>query len=269
MLLLSGLNTGIVLAVMALGIMLTYRMMAILDLTPVISCTLAGAVTMWLQTAGWSPLFAIAIGCSSGAFAGLMTALIHTRSRMPSLLAGLMVVMLLDSLQWRLAVVSIRRTEAMTWLDLEITLIVGLAALALLLVLLYSFLRTQRGTILRAVGDSPQMLRPMGINLEHQIITGLVLSNALVALAASTQIVHGSPKDLLPSSGMPLWALASVMISSLYLTKIHLGRNLLVTSSTAVLVGLAISAAQSFGFPHDLLNPLAVVALIACWRAQA
>ena len=241
----STLEQGLLYAVLALGIMLTYTILDFPDLTVYGSSPLGGAVSTTLLLQGWHPLAALLIATLCGALAGLCTGLIHVKLRVRALFSGIIMMTALYSINLRItggnALLSIPRTTATLFrnnpvanllpLGLRVLIISGVLVLALK-VLLDLFLATRAGYLLRAAGDNEVVVTSMGRDKGNVKIVGLTMANALVALSGAVVCQEQRLFEVSMGTGTMVLGLASVII----------GINLLrrmdrVRATTAVIVG--------------------------------
>lgn len=241
----STLEQGLLYAVLALGIMLTYTILDFPDLTVDGSFPLGGAVSTTLLLHGWHPLAALLVATLCGALAGLCTGLIHVKLRVRALFSGIIMMTALYSINLRItggnALLSIPRTTATLFrnnpvanllpLSLRVLIISGVLVLALK-VLLDLFLATRAGYLLRAAGDNEVVVTSMGRDKGNVKIVGLTMANALVALSGAVVCQEQRLFEVSMGTGTMVLGLASVII----------GINLLrrmdrVRATTAVIVG--------------------------------
>lgn len=221
----TALYLGLIWSIMALGVYIAYRILDIADLGAEGAFPLGGAVAVTLLIFKVNPFLAILLATLAGGLAGLITALLHTKLKIPSLLAGIITMVGLYSiimLVIGLGRIEMQRltdpanfswdnivsffyissdipagaptiftplAELFSWMapkHLKTSIIVtSLLITALVFTVIYWFFGTQFGVGLRAVGKNPQMAKAQGINPHVMIMTGLVISNALVALSGS------------------------------------------------------------------------------------
>lgn len=238
-LLIGALTVGFVLALLALGVFVSFRVFAFPDITAEGSITLGAAVTAVLLVDGHDPLFASTVAVIAGFTAGAVTGILHTRFRIHGLLAGILVMTALYSInlhvmgrsniplldarsftapaaEWGQRLLGDAESlDVAGWevatRDLSVLLFaIGLVVATALL--LYLFLRTDLGTAMRATGDNAQMIRALGVDDRNMTVLGLALSNALIALSGSLLAQYQGFADVQMGIGMVVWGLASVII---------------------------------------------------------
>lgn len=225
-----------------LGVYITFRVLDFPDLTVDGSFTLGGAVAARLIMEGYDPWLGTVLALIVGVGAGLVTGLLHTRLRIAPLLAGILMMIALYSINLRImggkAMLSLLRLDII-FTDVAALVPRNYAVLALgLLVaagaayLLYIFLLTEVGMALRATGDNEQMIRSMGVNTDSSKVLGLALGNGLVALAGAMVAQYQSYSDVGMGIGMIVVGLASVIMG-----EVVIGNKTLLRTLMAVLIG--------------------------------
>ena len=222
-LVLSTVSQGLLWAIMALGVFLSLRVLAIAFLSVVGSFLLGAAVAATLIDAGHSVWFAMLIALIAGCIGGTVTALLTTKLKIPALLSGILTMIGLYSVNLMImgnAHVPLHRAETVFTLTENLfgvssvvaTLIVGLVATVIVGALLYWFFGTVLGTAIRATGCNPQMARAQGINTNVMVILGLLISNGLVALSGALVAQSNGFADVGMGTGTIVIGLASVII---------------------------------------------------------
>lgn len=195
-LLMPTIAQGLLWAIMALGVYITYRVLDIADLTVEGSFPLGAAVAASLLAGGYSPWLAFGAAMLAGMLAGVATGLLHTKLKIPALLAGILTMIALYSVNLRVmgkANLSLLRVDTVFSIMRDIggfsnaqaVLCVGIVSSLLIGGLIYWFFGTEIGAAIRATGFNPQMIRAQGVDTNFTIILGLLISNALVALSGA------------------------------------------------------------------------------------
>ncbi len=222
-LVLSTVSQGLLWAIMALGVFLTFRVLDIADLSVEGTFPLGAAVAATLIDAGHSVWLAMLIALVAGCIGGTVTALLTTKLKIPALLSGILTMIGLYSVNLMImgkANVPLLRSETVFTLTEDLfgvsqviaTLIVGLVATAIVGVIMYWFFGTVLGTAIRATGCNPQMARAQGINTNIMVILGLLISNGLVALSGALVAQSNGFADVGMGTGTIVIGLASVII---------------------------------------------------------
>jgi putative ABC transport system permease protein len=288
-LLIGALTIGAVLSLLALGVFVSFRVFDFPDITADGSITLGAAVTAALIVRRVDPFLATIAGCGCGALAGMLTGLIHTRFAINKLLSGILTMTALYSVNLHimgrsnvplLSDVSLAtRAEhlgnvflpsSVKVLGWEIqprdisTLICAIAVTVLVCTICYVFFRTNLGTAMQAAGENPQMIRALGVNVENMIVLGLMLSNALVALAGALLAQYQGFADVQMGIGMVVWGLASVIIGEALVGTRHIGFVITGAVMGSILFRLLVALALRGGLdPNDLKLVTAVFVFLA------
>jgi putative ABC transport system permease protein len=213
---------GLAYALVALGIALTFRVLAFPDLTVDGSFPLGGAVAARLIVAGVDPALSAAIATLAGFVAGSLTGLLNTRLKINSLLAGILMMTILYSVNLRImgrANIQLldRPTVFSAMENMDVIRYVPVIIFFFLItmavkVLLDLFLHTQYGMALRATGDNEDMIRSLGVNTDNATVFGLGISNAMVSLSGALVAQDQGFSDVGMGIGMIVAGLASIII---------------------------------------------------------
>lgn len=262
----GSLELGIIYAIMALGVFLSFRTLNMPDLTVDGSFVLGAACSATFCSLG-HPVLGILAALLAGWLAGSTTALLHTKLKIQPLLAGILLMLGLYSVNLRVLggkanIALVNQTtvfkllpEAEQYAGLLIPVLILLAVLGLL----FWFLQTRLGLVLRATGDNDQMVRAMGVNTNATILIGLALSNSLVALSGSLVAQYQSFADISMGVGMVVIGLASVIIGEVLFGINSLLRRLIAVVLGAVLYRMIIAVALEFGMPATDLKLISAI----------
>lgn len=219
-----SLYEGLVYGFVTLGVYITFRVLAFPDLTVDGSFPLGGAVAATLIVGGVNPWLATLVAFIAGICAGLMTSLLNTKLRINALLAGILMMVSLYSINLAIMgrsnvsvlreVTVFKQTAKLFGIEPTTTLsIIFMVVLAIVILgILNWFLRTEIGLALRATGDNEQMVRGLGVSTDMTTIIGVSLSNGLVALAGGLVAQKQGFSDVGMGIGMIVMGLASVII---------------------------------------------------------
>lgn len=211
--LLGALESGLLYALMALGVYITFRILDFPDLTVDGSFTTGGAIAAVMITGGSSPWIATLAAFFGGLLAGAVTGLLHTKGRINGLLSGILMMIALYSINMRIMgkpnVGLLGENTVFSSLSPLVLMPFMVIAVKLVLDL---FFRTELGLALRATGDNQRMIRSLGANTDSTIILGLSLSNGLVALSGALIAQQSGFADISSGIGMIVIGLASVII---------------------------------------------------------
>ena len=221
-LVISTISQGLLWALLAIGVYITFRVLDIADLTVEGSFPLGAAVAATLLTSGASPVTAILAACLAGALAGIVTGVLCTELKIPALLAGILTMIALYSVNLRimgkanlplLAQDTIFSIVQIPGLDMGMmVLAIGAGIVLIVAVLNYWFFGTELGAAIRATGCNPHMIRANGVDTDIMIVLGLLLSNALVAISGALVAQNNGFADVGMGVGTIVIGLASVII---------------------------------------------------------
>jgi putative ABC transport system permease protein len=279
-LLVGSWTVGLILAILALGVFVSFRIFAFPDITADGSLTLGAALAAALIVRGYSPWAATGAAMLAGACAGTATGILHTRFQINGLLAGILVATALYSVNLHVMGRSniplldartvgtdvVAATSKLTGPVQNIRILgretrysdaVNLAAIGVLVAalawLLRAFLRTSLGTAMRATGDNPRMIRALGVDVGWMITLGLIMSNSLVALSGAILAQYQGFADIQMGIGMIVWGLASVILGQALIGSSGLGLSICGAVLGSLLFRLMVALALHFGLdPNDL-----------------
>jgi putative ABC transport system permease protein len=258
------LTQSLILAIMVLGVYISYKILDFPDLSSDGSFTLGGAVIAVALKNGISPLMGSVFAFIGGLAAGLLTGVLHVKIRISNLLSGILVMGILYSVNLRI----MGRANIPIFSQANIfsnynPLIVVIIILAIFKVSLDFFLRTGLGYTLKAVGDNPQMVKSLGIDIGKIKILGLMLSNGLVAFSGSIMAQYQGFSDISMGIGTLILGIASIIIgTSLILKGKYLKETTLVIVGT-IIYQITIYFAMNTGLtPVDLKMITSVVIVI-------
>ncbi len=226
----GAIGQGILWGIMALGVYITFRVLDIADLSVDGSFATGGAVCAIAIISGYHPLIAIIFATISGFAAGLITGILHTKCKMPAILAGILTQLALYSINLRimgksniplLRLPTLFRDffEAIPLMPNWIVIIIGSIFAFLVGAGIYWFLGTEFGSCLRATGNNEKMVRANGVNTDYTKLIGLMLSNGLVAMSGALVTQQQSVADVKMGTGAIVIALASIVIGEVIFGK--------------------------------------------------
>ncbi len=295
-LLISALTLGLLLSLLALGVYVSFRVFRVPDITTDGAFALGPAVCAALLVEGVEPVTATLAGTLAGAVAGAITGLLTTRFRVNILLAGVLVMTALYSINLnvmgRSNVPLLQvRTLATYARDLgesagraklfnigvwevsgsDLALLAGaLLVVAIVGTGLHVFFTSRMGTAMRATGENPQMVRALGVDTGLMIVLGLALGNGLIALSGALLAQYQGFADVQMGIGMIVWGLASVIIGETLVNARGLGLAICGAVMGSLLFRLLIAVALMFGMnPNNLRLVTAVFVLAALVLPQA
>lgn len=229
--LLGAIGQGFIWGVMVLGIFITYKILNVSDLTVDGSFATGGAVFAVLLLSGVDPTLCLLIAMLAGGICGLVTGILHTKCKIPAILAGILTQLGLYSINLRIlgdkANVSISKlgtniTFLADLLNLPHTragMILGIIVSTACILLLYFLLGTEFGASIRATGNNEKMIRALGVNTDNIKLFGMVLSNMLIALSGAMLVQMNKYADVGMGKGAIVYGLASIVIGEVFFRK--------------------------------------------------
>ena len=259
---LSALELGCIYALVALALFLSFRVLNIADMTTDGAFTLGCAVSASLAVAG-HPLLALPAAMLAGACAGSITALLQTKLKIPSILAGIITNTGLYTIN--LAVMgfssNVNMMKSKTLFSLvqpalgSVYKLLPAALITLVVaVLLVVFLKTRLGLSIRATGDNPDMVRASSINTGFTITIGLCMSNAMTALSGAVLTQYQKTADINLGTGMVIIGLASLIIGETLLPKGKLWMKALGAVAGSIVYRFIIAIALRLDLPSECLK---------------
>lgn len=290
-LLIAALTLGLIFAVLALGVYISFKIFNIPDITAEGSITLGGAVAAALILNGFGPVAATGVAVLAGVGAGFVTGVMATRFSIQPLLAGILTMTALYSINLRV----MDRSNLPISSDLALTryadqlgqLLFGsqasidvagwtvgvydisvLLAMFVLVVIagitMFWFFRTELGSAMRASGDNAQMIEALGVSAQTLAITGLAISNGLIALSGALLAQYQGFADVQMGIGVIVLGLASVIIGEALVGSRSLGLMICGAIMGAILFRLLVAVALRWGMnPNDLKLITAVFVFLA------
>lgn len=274
-LLLPTISQGLLWSLLALGVYITFRVLDIADLTVEGSFPLGASVAVTLLVKDVNPVTAILAAALAGGLAGVVTGLLHTKLRIPALLAGILTMIALYSVNLRIMgkanVSLLGKDTAFTLVEStfgvaysQAVLLVGVLACVLFSVLMYWFFGTEIGAAIRATGYNPQMIRAQGVDTNIMLLIGLFFSNALVAVAGALVAQSNGFADVGMGVGTIVIGLASVIIGEVLFGTRSFKNSLISVILGSIVYRLVIAIVLQMGMPpNDLKLFTAVLVAIA------
>ena len=261
----GALESGMIYAILALGVFLSFRTLKTPDLTVDGSVVTGAAASAMICTMGGNPIFALIASFIVGCGAGAITALLNIKLKIQPLLAGILVMLGLYSINLRIMAgrpnISLMDNSTI-YMGLEgllpekyLHLILNAVILIFAIILFYFFLKTRMGFSLRATGDNEDMVRASGINSDLM---------KLIGLAGGMLAQYQGFSDVTMGTGMVVIGLASVILGEALFGIKSLSRRLVSVSLGAILYRFAIAFALYIGMPAgDLKLVSALIVTVA------
>ncbi|MBQ0138646.1 MAG: ABC transporter permease [Kurthia sp.] len=299
----GSVEQGIIYAIMALGVYLTFRVLDFPDLTVDGSFVTGGATAATMITLGYSPVLATLCAILAGFIAGSITGILHTKAKINALLAGILMMIALYSINLRIMGASLEtgigrpniplsnadtifKSIASFWQGLGIDNAINntlhsmgvehtpntWGTVFFMIIVTFAikfvadwFLKTEQGLAIRATGDNDKMIRSFSANTDTLIILGLGLSNGLVALSGALIAQYSRFADVQAGVGMIVSGLASVIIGEAIFGTKSVARTTLAVICGAVIYRIVIALAMQIKFfdTGDLKLLTAIIVIIA------
>lgn len=287
MALFGAVSQGLTWAILALGVYLTFRILDFPDMSCEGSFALGGSISAVLMVKlHWSSFLTLIIAVLAGMAAGLITGFLHTKLKIPAILAGILTMVGLYSVNLRImgqantsligqnTIVSIIKGLFPTAEELGIkdstlqtgvTVLIGLLFTLMVIGILYWFFGTEIGCCIRATGNNAAMVRAQGVNTDKMKIFGLVLSNGLIALSGALVTQSQGYADVGMGVGAIVIGLASIVIGEvLFLRAKNFAYKLLAIAIGSIIYRAIIAIVLQIGLnANDLKLLTAVVVAIA------
>jgi len=270
---LGAVEQGLIYALLALGIMISYRILNIADLTVEGSFTTGAAVSAVMTAAG-HPVWGVFLAMAASAGAGIVSALLQTKMRVQPILAGILTMTALYSVNLRIMGgapnTSLLRMETIftpfqaMYGNRYGKLVLILLILAAASILVDLFFRTQVGLSVRATGDNEEMVRSSSINSDFTKALGLAVSGSMVGLSGAVIAQYQAFADVSMGVGIVVVALASLIIGEVLLGRRSVTRGIASVALGAVAYRLILTAVLSANLrASDLKLISAVIVAIA------
>ena len=241
---------GLIYALLALGIFISFRILDIPDLSVDGTFTLGVAVSVVFAYNG-HPFLGILLSIAAGAAAGIVTGVLQTKMKIQPILAGILTMTALYSINLRIMgkkpnISLYGKTTVFNITDLPDILVSGIILIAAML-LLYGFLKTQLGMSLRATGDNEFMVRASSIDSDAMKIMGFAIANALVSLSGGVLAQYQNFADANGGVGMLVIGLASIIIGEAIFGRRSVLNSIISAVLGAIIYRFVLAAALKIG----------------------
>ncbi len=262
---------GLVWGVMAIGVYITYKILDIADLTVDGTICTGAAVCTMMMLSGQSPWLSILGAIAAGALAGVITGLLHVFLGIPAILAGILTQMTLWSVNLKIlgkanqAISARNTTVLLSQMNIPHALIVLAVVGVLTVAILYLFFGTELGCSIRATGCNQSMSRAQGINTNFTKVTGLAISNAIVALSGALLCQYQGYTDINMGRGAVVIGLAAVVIGEALVRRISPNFAVRLTGviAGAIVYYVVYQTIIFVGFDTDMLKMFSAIVVAA------
>lgn len=269
---LTALISGLCLSLMALGIFISMKIFRIPDITTDGSYTLGAVVTAIVLTLHWPVALTIPVVILAGAIAGALTGIIHTRFKIDALLAGILVMTGLYSINLTLLGRSnlplLDIAGIFNWLPQSTVtdLLICVVFAGVIAIVIGYILKTDFGIAMRATGNSPTMSKASGINVNRMKIIGLSIANALTALSGFLMSQYQGFTDINMGIGIVIVGLGAVLIGDALISLLKVSRLWLQLAAVmlgSILFQLVLAFTLSIGVDPNLLKLVTAIFVLA------
>ncbi len=274
-LIIGTITQGLLWSLLAIGVFLTFRVLDIADLTVEGTFPMGAGISAIMLVNGYNPILSIFVAAIGGMFAGAVTGWIHTKLKIPALLAGILTMIALYSVNLHImgkANISLLRVDTIysalgnliQTSNMWTVAIIGLGVAVLSSLLLFWFFGTEIGAALRATGVNQQMIRAQGVNTDTMIVLGLLISNGFVAASGALIAQSIGFADVGMGIGTIVIGLASVIIGEVLFGTKSFIRSMIAVVLGSIVYRIVIAVVLYLGMPpNDLKLFTAVLVAIA------
>ena len=256
-----ALELGLIFSILSLGVYISFRILNIPDLTVDGGFT-TGAATCAVCTVQGHPILGLLLGFLAGCVCGLITAFLQTKMKIHALLAGILTMTALYSINLRIMSgspnIALLNTDSVFTM-IPFTLLVLVVISICVGLLLFVFFKTNTGLMLRATGDNETMVKSSSINVDTMKFLGMALSNGLVALSGALLAQYQNFADVTGGTGMMVLGLAGIIIGEAILRKKTIGFGLASAIVGACIYRVLYTIALQFGIPATDMNMMSAI----------
>ena len=264
----ATIEQSLIFAIMVLGVYISFRILNFPDMTVDGTFPLGAAISAKLLTLGVNPYLTLLVALVAGAVAGAVTGLIHVKLKVKDLLAGILVMTALYSVNLRVMGKSnIPLFEEDNIFNTEYSMMITIVVLILISKFLLDYLlKTKFGFALKALGDNENLIVSLGLNEEKYKIYGLMIANAFVAFSGAVLAQYQGFADVGMGTGIIVIGLASIIIGDTLF-----GKRRKLAGTTIVIIGSilyrgVIAVTLSMGMDaSDLKLITSVIVIIILW----
>lgn len=217
------LTQSMFLAIMGIGVYITYKILDFPDMTADGSYTLGAAITASMVASGAPAILAVLVSVIGGALAGMVSGLLHVKLKITNLLSGILVMGMLYSINLRIMKGKantpifnskhLLNSDLLSFMDNRLSVIlIAFAVVVLVKIVLDLFLKTGMGYLIRGTGDNEQMVKTLGVDVNKIKVIALMLSNGIIALSGSMMCQFLGFADVNMGIGTLVLGIASIII---------------------------------------------------------
>ena len=258
---LKAIELGLIFSILSLGVYISFRVLNVPDLTVDGSFATGCAVCAVMTIAG-HPYLGLLLAFVAGGLCGMVTAFLQTKMHMQPLLAGILTMVALYSINLRIMNgapnISLFSTNTLFTL-IDSKLLILLIFSLVIGFILFGFFKTNLGLMLRATGDNEVMVRSSSINVDRMKFIGMALSNGIVALSGALLAQYQNFADITSGTGMMVLGLAGIIIGEAILRKRTIGFGIASAIIGACIYRLLYQFALQFGIPATDMNLMSAI----------
>lgn len=262
---LKALELGLVLSVLSLGVYISFRILNMPDLT-VDGSFSTGAATVAVATMAGMPYLGLGFAFLAGCVCGLVTAFLQTKMKIQPLLAGIITMTGLYSINLRImgnlpnmSLLSLDPSCQSMFDKVDNPLLVLIPIVVIIALILFWFFKTNLGLALRATGNNEAMVRSSSISVDMMKFIGFGISNGLVALSGALFAQYNDFADVTGGTGMMVIGLAGIIVGEAILQKHTIGFGIVASIIGACIYRLLYTLALQFGVPSGDMNLISAV----------
>lgn len=270
----STIGQGLLWGILALGLFLTFRILNFPDMTVEGTFPFGAAICISALVHGVNPIIATILSFLGGMLTGLITGLLYTKGKIPVLLAGILTMTGIYSVNLRiLGKANVGLLNKATLLNEKFlqrlpdnfpTIVVGLLFTIFIILLLALFLNTDLGQAFIATGDNEKMAQSLGINTDNMKILGLMLSNGLIGLAGGLLGQNGGYADVNMGIGTMVIGLAAIIIGEVVYGNLSLTARLIAVVIGSIIYRLILLLVLQLGFSTNDFKLISAIILAIC-----
>lgn len=270
----STIGQGLLWGILALGLFLTFRILNFPDMTVEGTFPFGAAICISALVHGINPIVATILSFLGGMLTGLITGLLYTKGKIPVLLAGILTMTGVYSINLRvLGKANVGLLDKATLLNEKFlqklpdnfpTIVVGLLFAVFIILLLALFLNTDLGQAFIATGDNEKMAQSLGINTDNMKILGLMISNGLIGLAGGLLGQNGGYADVNMGIGTMVIGLAAIIIGEVVYGNLSLTARLIAVVIGSIIYRLILLLVLQLGFSTNDFKLISAIILAIC-----
>lgn len=263
--LLNILEQGLLFSLVAIAVYITYKILDFPDMSVDGTFPMGAAISAALLVQGINPWISIIVAAIGGGIAGGITGFLHVKLKIDNLMAGILMMIGLYSINLRImGKANVPLFNVPNLFKSAAPIVIIIVMLAVVKILFDLYMKTKSGFLLMAVGDNEQVVSSLGVNKDLIKILGLVISNALAALAGALTAQYQGFSDVGMGTGTVVMGLAAVIIGSSLFEKVSFIKATTLSILGAVIYKAAIALVLKFGLnANDLKLMTAVIVVIA------